>query len=136
MFALPFGPEREYPSDGTSRLPSRALKKYFRDPAKRRDPFPISGIFATGWDLRATGSIEPLMLALLQNRGQPTPTPSPDVTQKTPLAPVAGNMASNHAGGFPAPKQAKKLERTGLADVSEADAASRKSRFLRGHGIF
>jgi len=76
------------------------------------------------------------MLALLQNRQATHPDSQPDVAQKTPLTLAAGNMASNHAGGFPAPKQRKKLERTGLADVSEADAASRKSRFLRGHGIF
>src|SRR3569623_1673720 len=86
-FALLSGPEREYPSGGTSRLPSRAWKKYFRDHAKRRDPFPISGIFATGG--RRKNRV--VHAGASSKKGSNPPHSQPGCRSENPLTPAAGN---------------------------------------------
>lgn len=92
--------------------PLASSKKYFRDPAGHAAGLPISGIFAT--DSQVSSRRErPSAPFALRRRG----------LKRTPADPPQGSSttlsAGNHPSCFPAPTQRKRLERTGLADVSE-----------------
>jgi hypothetical protein len=109
--------------------PLAPSKKYFRDPAKHMVGSPVSGIFVTD----SPGiSARPPAFPAFEDRPEEMVRCTPQRTTRQ----SADAPAGNHPGGFPAPGHRKRLERTRLADVSEADAASRKAPFFEGSWNF